>query len=161
MSGWSLGADILYMNNLQTGSVLDYTLTYLHAILSRARDKWDLPPKSGLVEITLSKEYHRIYSGLQYVSLWILVNASSNYQFCACFVWKAWNPVEDFRSDNITPWNSLNSKLHPYSLALYPYSWHKKLHGGLGDKAVVHYSPCKFQLIDKLESWEIGFQRGR
>lgn len=61
--------DILYMNNLQTGSVLDYTLTYLHAILSRARDKWDLPPKSGLVEITLSKEYHRIYSGLQYTMM--------------------------------------------------------------------------------------------
>jgi cytoplasmic FMR1 interacting protein len=57
------------MNNLQTGSVLDYTLTYLHAILSRAREKWNLPPKSGLVEITLSKEYHRLYSGLQYVSL--------------------------------------------------------------------------------------------
>nr|PNR59501.1 hypothetical protein PHYPA_002292 [Physcomitrium patens] len=61
--------DILYMNNLQTGSVLDYTLTYLHAILSRSRVKWDLPPKSGLIEITLSKEYHRIYSGLQYTML--------------------------------------------------------------------------------------------
>ena len=67
--GCLLVADILYMNNLQTGSVLDYTLTYLHAILSRSREKWDLPPKSGLIEITLSREYHRLYSGLQYVSL--------------------------------------------------------------------------------------------
>lgn len=56
------------MNNLQTGSVLDYTLTFLQTVLSRARDRWDLAPKSGLIEITHSKEYHRIYSGLQFVS---------------------------------------------------------------------------------------------
>ncbi len=66
-------ADILYMNNLQTGSILDYTLAYLGAILARVRDKWDAPSKTGLIEITSSREYYRIYSGIQFVSGSILV----------------------------------------------------------------------------------------
>jgi len=60
--------DILYMNNLQTGSVLDYTLKYMVAVLAQARDSWEVPSKSGLIEITVSKEYHRIYSAIQFVS---------------------------------------------------------------------------------------------
>lgn len=66
-------SDMLYMNNLQTGSILDYTLAYLGAVLARVREKWDLPSKTGLIEITTSKEYYRIYSGIQFVSL--LINA--------------------------------------------------------------------------------------
>lgn len=62
-------ADILYMNNLQTGSILDYTLAYLGAVLARNREKWDQPSKTGLIEITTSREYYRIYSGFQFVSL--------------------------------------------------------------------------------------------
>jgi len=62
-------ADILYMNNLQTGSILDYTLAYLGAILARVRDKWDAPSKTGLIEITSSREYYRIYSGIQFHNL--------------------------------------------------------------------------------------------
>jgi hypothetical protein len=61
-------ADILYMNNLQTGSILDYTLAYLGAVLARVREKWDQPSKTGLIEITTSREYYRIYSGIQFVS---------------------------------------------------------------------------------------------
>lgn len=61
-------ADILYMNNLQTGSILDYTLAYLGAVLARVREKWDQPSKTGLIEITTSREYYRIYSGFQFVS---------------------------------------------------------------------------------------------
>lgn len=66
-------SDMLYMNNLQTGSILDYTLAYLGAVLARVREKWDLPSKTGLIEITTSKEYYRIYSGIQFVSLLINV----------------------------------------------------------------------------------------
>jgi cytoplasmic FMR1 interacting protein len=61
------------MNNLQTGSILDYTLAYLGAILARVREKWDAPSKTGLIEITSSREYYRIYSGIQFVSGSILV----------------------------------------------------------------------------------------
>jgi cytoplasmic FMR1 interacting protein len=57
------------MNNLQTGSILDYTLAYLGAILARVRDKWDAPSKTGLIEITSSREYYRIYSGIQFHNL--------------------------------------------------------------------------------------------
>jgi cytoplasmic FMR1 interacting protein len=64
--------DILYMNNLQTGSVLDYTLKFLVAVLVRSRERWDFPSKSGLIEITVSKEYHRIYSAIQFVSNLVL-----------------------------------------------------------------------------------------
>jgi cytoplasmic FMR1 interacting protein len=62
-------ADILYMNNLQTGSVLDYTLKFLVAVLVRSRERWDFPSKSGLIEITVSKEYHRIYSAIQFMNM--------------------------------------------------------------------------------------------
>lgn len=62
-------ADILYMNNLQTGSILDYTLAYLGAVLARVREKWDQPSKTGLIEITTSREYYRIYSGFQFHNL--------------------------------------------------------------------------------------------
>ena len=61
-------ADILYMNNLQTGSILDYTLAYLGAVLARAREKWDQLSKTGLIEITTSREFYRIYCGFQFVS---------------------------------------------------------------------------------------------
>ncbi|CAM6089472.1 unnamed protein product [Calypogeia fissa] len=60
-------ADILYVNNLQTGSTLDYTLAYLSALLDMVREKWSSPSKTGLIEITTSKEYHRIYSAIQFV----------------------------------------------------------------------------------------------
>ncbi|BBN10047.1 hypothetical protein Mp_5g00460 [Marchantia polymorpha subsp. ruderalis] len=60
-------ADILYVNNLQTGSTLDYTLAYLSAILDTVRGKWNSPSKTGLIEITTSREFHRIYSGIQFV----------------------------------------------------------------------------------------------
>ncbi|CAK9264816.1 unnamed protein product [Sphagnum jensenii] len=70
-------ADILYMNNLQTGSVLDYTLKFLVAVLVRSRERWDFPSKSGLIEITVSKEYHRIYSAIQFVHSTNSVEADS------------------------------------------------------------------------------------
>lgn len=66
---FDIHADILYMNNLQTGSILDYTLAYIGAELGRVRDKWDLPSKTGLIEITTSREFYRIYSSIQFVSV--------------------------------------------------------------------------------------------
>lgn len=65
-------ADILYMNNLQTGSILDYTLAYLGAVLARVSEKWDQPSKTGLIEITTSREYYRVYSGFQFVRHFVL-----------------------------------------------------------------------------------------
>lgn len=79
-------SDMLYMNNLQTGSILDYTLAYLGAVLARVREKWDLPSKTGLIEITTSKEYYRIYSGIQFVSLLINVCFSRVFKSSNAFV---------------------------------------------------------------------------
>lgn len=56
------------MNNLQTGSILDYTLAYLSAVLDSVRGKFNMPSKTGLIEITSTKEFHRVFSGLQFVS---------------------------------------------------------------------------------------------
>lgn len=79
-------SDMLYMNNLQTGSILDYTLAYLGAVLARVREKWDLPSKTGLIEITTSKEYYRIYSGIQFVSHLINVCFSRVFKWSDAFV---------------------------------------------------------------------------
>lgn len=61
-------ADILYRTNMQTGSVLEYTLAFISAALDRFRNKWSTAPKTGFIDITTSKDFYRIYSGLQFVS---------------------------------------------------------------------------------------------
>lgn len=67
MSKQAEAADSVYINNIQTGSVLDYTLAFMSAALDMVRDKWDPTPKTGFIDITASREFYRIYSGLQFV----------------------------------------------------------------------------------------------
>eukprot|EP01018_Ginkgo_biloba_P020738 Gb_18362 [translate_table: standard] len=62
-------ADSFYMNNIHTGSILDYTLAFMSAALDTVRDKWNATPKTGLIDITTSREFYRIYSGLQFFKL--------------------------------------------------------------------------------------------
>lgn len=50
------------------GSVLEYTLAFTSASLDKYCSKWSAPPKTGFVDITTSKDFYRIYGGLQIVS---------------------------------------------------------------------------------------------
>jgi len=60
--------DLLYKANLNTGSVLEYALAFTSAALDKYCSKWSAAPKTGFIDITISKDFYRIYSGLQIVS---------------------------------------------------------------------------------------------
>lgn len=60
--------DLLYKANMNGGSVLEYTLAFTSASLDKYCSKWSAPPKTGFVDITTSKDFYRIYGGLQIVS---------------------------------------------------------------------------------------------
>lgn len=60
-------ADLLYKANLNTGSVLEYSLAFTSAALDKYCGKWSAVPKTGFIDITTSKDFYRIYSGLQIV----------------------------------------------------------------------------------------------
>lgn len=59
---------LLYKSNLNSGSVLEYALAFTSAALDRHYNKWSATPKTGFIDITTSKDFYRIFSGLQYVS---------------------------------------------------------------------------------------------
>jgi len=59
---------LLYKSNLNSGSVLEYALAFTSAALDRHYSKWSATPKTGFIDITTSKDFNRIFSGLQYVS---------------------------------------------------------------------------------------------
>ncbi|XP_068666012.1 protein PIR [Aristolochia californica] len=59
-------ADVLYRTNMHTGSILEYTLAFTSAALDRYRSKWSAVPKTGFIDITTSKDFYRVYSGLQF-----------------------------------------------------------------------------------------------
>lgn len=59
---------LLYKSNLNSGSVLEYALAFTSAALDRHYSKWSATPKTGFIDITTSKDFYRIFSGLQYVS---------------------------------------------------------------------------------------------
>lgn len=59
--------DLLYKANLNTGSVLEYALAFTSAALDKYCSKWSAAPKTGFIDITISKDFYRIYSGLQIV----------------------------------------------------------------------------------------------
>ncbi|XP_023515851.1 protein PIR isoform X3 [Cucurbita pepo subsp. pepo] len=65
MSKQAEAADLLYRSNLNTGSVLEYALAFTSAALDKYCSKWSAAPKTGFVDITTSKDFYRIYSGLQ------------------------------------------------------------------------------------------------
>ncbi|XP_015882048.1 protein PIR [Ziziphus jujuba] len=71
-------ADLLYKANLNTGSVLEYALAFTSAALDKYCSKWSAMPKTGFVDITTSKDFYRIYSGLQIGYLEESVQLSSN-----------------------------------------------------------------------------------
>lgn len=60
-------ADALYRKRIHSGSVLDYTLDFLSKTLDAVRARWNSVSKTGLIEISSSKEFHRLYSGIQFV----------------------------------------------------------------------------------------------
>ena len=65
--------DNLAMRKAESGSILEYTLEFLTRTLDTVRARWNSASKTGLIEITSSKEFHRIYSGVQFVSLYIML----------------------------------------------------------------------------------------
>ncbi|KAG8378307.1 hypothetical protein BUALT_Bualt08G0123800 [Buddleja alternifolia] len=58
-------ADLLYKSNINAGSVLEYSLAFTSAAIDKYCSKWSIVPKTGFVDITTSKDFYRIYSGLQ------------------------------------------------------------------------------------------------
>ncbi|KAH6799950.1 transcription activator [Perilla frutescens var. hirtella] len=58
-------AGLLYKSNINAGSVLEYSLAFTSAVLDKYCSKWSVAPKTGFVDITTSKDFYRIYSGLQ------------------------------------------------------------------------------------------------
>ncbi|XP_047333810.1 protein PIR isoform X2 [Impatiens glandulifera] len=58
-------ADLLYKANLNSGSVLEYALAVTSAALDKYCSKWSAAPKTGFIDITTSKDFYRIFSGLQ------------------------------------------------------------------------------------------------
>ncbi|XP_021898211.1 protein PIR isoform X1 [Carica papaya] len=65
MSKQAEAADLLYKANLNTGSLLEYSLAFTSAALDKYCGKWSAAPKTGFIDITTSKDFYRIYSGLQ------------------------------------------------------------------------------------------------
>jgi ABC-type microcin C transport system permease subunit YejB len=53
---------------MNTGNVLEYALAFTSAALDKYCSKWSTAPKTGFIDITTSKDFYRIYSGLQIVS---------------------------------------------------------------------------------------------
>ncbi|GFP89758.1 protein pir [Phtheirospermum japonicum] len=58
-------ADLLYKSNMNAGSVLEYSLAFTSAALDKYCSKWSVIPRTGFLDITTSKDFYRIYSGLQ------------------------------------------------------------------------------------------------
>nr|XP_011466034.1 PREDICTED: protein PIR [Fragaria vesca subsp. vesca] len=73
-------ADLLYKANMNTGSVLEYSLAFTSAALDKYCSKWSAVPKTGFIDITTSKDFYRIYSGLQIWYLEESVRVSPNSQ---------------------------------------------------------------------------------
>lgn len=73
-------ADLLYNANMNTGSVLEYTLAFTSAALDKYSSKWSAAPKTGFVDITTTKDFYRIFSGLQIEYLEESVQGSNNHE---------------------------------------------------------------------------------
>ncbi|GAB2215301.1 hypothetical protein Drorol1_Dr00019684 [Drosera rotundifolia] len=62
MSKQAEAADLLYKANMNTGSVLEYTLAFMSAALDKHCSKWSATPKTGFIDITTSKNFYRIFN---------------------------------------------------------------------------------------------------
>ncbi|KAF9670183.1 hypothetical protein SADUNF_Sadunf13G0042000 [Salix dunnii] len=80
MSKQAEAADLLYKANMNTGNVLEYALAFTNAALDKYCCKWSAAPKTGFIDITTSKDFYRIYSGLQIGHLEDSVKVSSNFE---------------------------------------------------------------------------------
>ncbi|CAD6209520.1 unnamed protein product [Miscanthus lutarioriparius] len=80
MSKQAEAASLLYKSNLNSGSVLEYALAFTSAALDRHYSKWSATPKTGFIDITTSKDFYRIFSGLQYSYLEDSINNPSKKQ---------------------------------------------------------------------------------
>ncbi|KAJ4753442.1 Cytoplasmic FMR1-interacting protein [Rhynchospora pubera] len=69
MSKQAEAASLLYKSNMNSGSVLEYALAFTSAALDKHYSKWSAPPKTGFIDITTSKDFYRVFSGLQFVYL--------------------------------------------------------------------------------------------
>lgn len=72
--------DLLYKANVNTGSVLEYALAFTSAALDKYCSKWSAAPKTGFVDITTSKDFYRLFSGLQIEYLEDSVQMQTNNQ---------------------------------------------------------------------------------
>lgn len=59
-------AELLYKTNTNAGSVLEYALAFISAALEKYFGKWSAPPKTGFIDITTTKDFYRIFSGIQF-----------------------------------------------------------------------------------------------
>ncbi|XP_028790624.1 protein PIR isoform X2 [Neltuma alba] len=82
-------ADLLYKANLNTGSVLEYALAFTSAALDKYCSKWSAVPKTGFIDITTTKDFYRIYSGLQlgYLEASVQVPANSHERLGDSVAW--------------------------------------------------------------------------
>uniref|UniRef100_I1P7H2 CYRIA/CYRIB Rac1 binding domain-containing protein n=1 Tax=Oryza glaberrima TaxID=4538 RepID=I1P7H2_ORYGL len=71
-----ISTGLLYKSNLNSGSVLEYALAFTSAALDRHYSKWSATPKTGFIDITTSKDFYRVFSGLQYSYLEESINPS-------------------------------------------------------------------------------------
>ncbi|WOL10658.1 protein PIR isoform X1 [Canna indica] len=82
MSKQAEAADLLYRSKLSTGSVLEYALAFVSAALDRHYSKWSATPKTGFIDITTSKDFYRIFSGLQFEYLeTTILDGSRRHEF--------------------------------------------------------------------------------
>ncbi|CAH9080681.1 unnamed protein product [Cuscuta europaea] len=82
-------ADLLYMANIYTGSVLEYALAFTSAALDKYCGKWSATPKTGFIDITTSKDFYRIFSGLriEYLEESVLLQSSSHEMLGDSVAW--------------------------------------------------------------------------
>ncbi|VFQ78892.1 unnamed protein product [Cuscuta campestris] len=82
-------ADLLYKANIDTGSVLEYALAFTSAALDKYCGKWSAAPKTGFIDITTSKDFYRIFSGLQieYLEESVLLQSSSHEMLGDSVAW--------------------------------------------------------------------------
>ncbi|KAL0907570.1 hypothetical protein M5K25_021987 [Dendrobium thyrsiflorum] len=66
MSKQAEAADLIYKKNIISASVLEYALAFTSAALDKHYSKLSANPKTGFIDITTSKDFYRIFSGLQF-----------------------------------------------------------------------------------------------
>ncbi|KAE8713220.1 Oxysterol-binding protein-related protein 1D [Hibiscus syriacus] len=73
MSKQAEAVDLLYMANLNTGSVLEYafaTFAFTSATLDKYCSKWSAAPKTGFIDITTLKDFVVLLSQIRYFDPW-------------------------------------------------------------------------------------------